>query len=138
MLIKVFFLNLSINKYDVYIIAGKNGSGKSTLLKSIAGLIPINSGEIEWQKNSKFCLIAPYVFPFMDLTAKENLVFFGNLYGLQGTLLTKKVNEILEIIGLDDGKANQYSKYFSANWRNRAAIGNYRFYTNTTHRFCRK
>ena len=126
-------ISFNINRGEIFGLLGPNGAGKSTLLSILAGSSKPHTGTacfdgMQIQPNNLKLRarigLVPQDFAFYeDLTAKENLVFFGNLYGLQGTLLTKKVNEILEIIGLDDGKANQYSKYFSGGMKRRLNLG---------------
>lgn len=126
-------ISFSINRGEIFGLLGPNGAGKSTLLSILAGSSKPHTGTVcldgmqikpnNLKLRARIGLV-PQDFAFYeDLTAKENLVFFGNLYGLQGTLLTQKVNEILEIIGLDDGKANQYSKYFSGGMKRRLNLG---------------
>lgn len=126
-------ISFSINRGEIFGLLGPNGAGKSTLLSILVGSSKPHTGTVcldgmqikpnNLKLRARIGLV-PQDFAFYeDLTAKENLVFFGNLYGLQGTLLTQKVNEILEIIGLDDGKANQYSKYFSGGMKRRLNLG---------------
>lgn len=126
-------ISLEINRGEIFGLLGPNGAGKSTLLSILAGASKPSSGfarldDMEIQPNNLKLRarigLVPQDFAFYeDLTAKENLIFFGQLFGMQGQILTNKVNEILEIIGLDDEKAHQYSKYFSGGMKRRLNLG---------------
>lgn len=126
-------ITLNINRGEIFGLLGPNGAGKSTLLSILAGTIKPTSGialldDVEIQPtNLKLRTrigLVPQDFAFYeDLTAKENLLFFGQLFGLEGQLLSNKINEILHIIGLDDEKADQYSKYFSGGMKRRLNLG---------------
>ncbi len=126
-------ISLTINRGEIFGLLGPNGAGKSTLLSILAGSSKPCSGIATFDGTqiqpsnqtlrSRIGLV-PQDFAFYeDLTAKENLLFFGQLFGLRGTFLTNKVNEILQIIGLDDGKAHQYSKHFSGGMKRRLNLG---------------
>ena len=126
-------ISLEINRGEIFGLLGPNGAGKSTLLSILAGASKPSSGftwldGMEIQPNNLKLRarigLVPQDFAFYeDLTAKENLCFFGQLFGMQGQVLTNKVNEILEIIGLDDEKAHQYSKHFSGGMKRRLNLG---------------
>ena len=126
-------ISLEINRGEIFGLLGPNGAGKSTLLSILAGASKPSSGftwldGMEIQPNNLKLRarigLVPQDFAFYeDLTAKENLFFFGQLFGMQGQVLTNKVNEILEIIGLNDEKAHQYSKHFSGGMKRRLNLG---------------
>jgi ABC-2 type transport system ATP-binding protein len=59
---------------------------------------------------------------YEDLSARENLVFWGKMYGLRGTALKKRVDEILETIGLTDRQKGRVAK-FSGGMKRRVNIG---------------
>lgn len=59
---------------------------------------------------------------YPDLTGKENLVFFGHLYGMTGEALAKRVEEVLEVVGLSDRK-DDHSKEYSGGMKRRLNIG---------------
>lgn len=126
-------ISLEINRGEIFGLLGPNGAGKSTLLSILAGASKPSAGftwldGMEIQPNNLKLRarigLVPQDFAFYeDLTAKENLFFFGQLFGMQGQVLINKVNEILEIIGLDDEKAHQYSKHFSGGMKRRLNLG---------------
>ena len=59
---------------------------------------------------------------YEDLTARENLVFWGQMYGLSGKALNSRVDEVLEQIGLTD-KAKNRVKTYSGGMKRRVNIG---------------
>jgi ABC-2 type transport system ATP-binding protein len=113
-------LSLIINKGDIFGLLGPNGAGKTTFISMLCGLFPPNSGEIfvngfTHKTNSKACKQAIGVVPqeialYPKLTAWENLIFLGHMYGLSGSSLKEKVKENLTILGLEE---NMHQKVIS-------------------------
>jgi len=115
-------ISLNIAKNEIYGILGPNGAGKTTLISMLSGLIKPNSGSftidgLSPQKNSTKFKQSIGVVPqeyalYPTLTAKENLLYFGSLYGLSPKILKKTIDESLEIMGLSkfaDKKVEQFS-----------------------------
>lgn len=114
-------LNLRIEPGEVYGLLGPNGSGKSTTLKIILGLVPPTRGRTEiFGRDSRlvesreavgFLPENPYFYKF--LTGAETLRFFGRLCGMTGATLKSRVNELLDLVGLNkarDRRLGTYSK----------------------------
>jgi len=107
-------LNMVINKGEIVGLLGPNGAGKSTAISMMSSLVEPTSGDVHFLDKSILKNPAPLrkvigVVPqeialYMDLTAEENLRFFGRIYGLKGTELNQKMEEVLAIIGLTDRK----------------------------------
>lgn len=103
-------LSLSIEKGDVYGVLGPNGAGKTTTLSILCGLIKPTSGTftingLSYAKNAseikKIIGVVPQEYAiYPTLTAKENLIYFGAMYGLKGKELSDKVDAALEHLGL--------------------------------------
>ncbi|MEY2487297.1 MAG: type transport system ATP-binding protein [Verrucomicrobiota bacterium] len=101
-------LELSIEPGEVYGLLGPNGSGKSTTLKIILGLVSPTHGHTEiFGRDSRlvesreavgFLPENPYFYKY--LTGEETLRFFGRLSGLHGTVLKRRIEELLELVGL--------------------------------------
>ena len=101
-------LNLRVEPGEVYGLLGPNGSGKSTTLKIILGLVSPTRGQTEiFGRNSRlvesreavgFLPENPYFYKY--LTGAETLRFFGKLCGLSRASLRKRVDELLELVGL--------------------------------------
>jgi linearmycin/streptolysin S transport system ATP-binding protein len=125
-------LNMVINKGEIVGLLGPNGAGKSTAISMMSSLVEPSSGDVRFLNKSILKNPAPLrkiigVVPqeialYMDLTAEENLSFFGRIYGLKGTQLNQKIEEVLEVIGLMDRK-KKIVKTFSGGMKRRLNIG---------------
>jgi heme exporter protein A len=101
-------IDLSIKKGETVAILGPNGAGKSTLLKTIATLIKPSSGEVkinglDLKKNANEIKKIMGYLPHSSLLYEhysplENLVFFGNLYGVKG--VEEKAIQLVKDVGL--------------------------------------
>ncbi|WP_026884690.1 ABC transporter ATP-binding protein [Clostridium akagii] len=125
-------LSLNIDDGEVFGLLGPNGAGKSTIVSMISTVISPTSGEIKVDNKllreepiqiKKVMGIVPQDIALYDtLSAKDNLEFFGCLYGLKGKKLKERVSEILKIIELEDRK-NQTVGEFSGGMKRRVNIG---------------
>jgi ABC-2 type transport system ATP-binding protein len=104
-------VSFSVEKGESFSLLGPNGAGKSTTINMMTGLYPPTSGSIQITgvdvKNPKQAQKSIGVVPqeialYETLSARENLKFWGRMYGLSGKALDKDVDEVLEIIGLTD------------------------------------
>lgn len=112
-------LDLQVKPGEVYGLLGPNGSGKSTTLKIVLGLVSPTRGQTEiFGRNSRlvesreavgFLPENPYFCKF--LTGTETLRFFGQLCGLSGASLKKRVDEMLELVGLTDARDRRLRGY---------------------------
>jgi len=115
-------LSLQIFKGEVFALLGPNGAGKTTTIRMICGLLRPTSGRIfvmgyemprEALKARRHIGLLPQESDIYDvLTGRENLEYFGRLYGLEGGELEKRVEEALELVGLADradDRAGEYS-----------------------------
>lgn len=112
-------LDLRVEPGEVYGLLGPNGSGKSTTLKIILGLVSPTRGQtkifgrdsrlVESREAVGFLPENPYFYKF--LTGAETLRFFGQLCGLSGALLKKRVAEMLELVGLTDAGDRRLGGY---------------------------
>ena len=86
------YLSLEVSKGEVIGLLGPNGAGKTTCIKFVVGLLPIDEGEIavfnmkhevaSKEIRSKIGYVTQEITIYEDMTVKENLAFFGRLYGL--------------------------------------------------------
>lgn len=125
-------LNMFIEKGEIVGLLGPNGAGKSTAISMLSSLIEPTTGDVLFQNKS--ILKNPSAFRgivgmvpqdialYEDLTAEENLMFFGRIYQLRGKELSRKVDEVLEQIGLTDRKKDIVKK-FSGGMKRRLNIG---------------
>src|SRR5215207_3558071 len=121
-----------IKNGEIFSLLGPNGAGKTTTISMLSTLYSPTSGDatIGGHSISKDPMAVKQVIGvvpqdlalYEDLTAKENLVFWGQMYGLSGKALNSRVDEVLEQIGLVD-KANNRVKTYSGGLKRRVNIG---------------
>jgi ABC-2 type transport system ATP-binding protein len=130
-IVAVDHLGFDIDEGEILGLLGPNGAGKTTTIRAIAGLIGIDSGEIRlfgerqdlrnMNLKRRIGLVTQEVTVFDELTAAENLRFFGGLYGLSGNRLARRVEETLAFVGLAEN-ANRIARKFSGGMRRRLNI----------------
>ena len=125
-------VSFDIKEGEIFGLLGPNGAGKTTTLSMIAGLLKPDEGEITvggtavWsnlKEVKRIMGVVPQdVALYQDLTAKENLSFWGGLYGLRGTGLKDKIDRTLEMLGLAE-KSKAAVKTFSGGMKRRLNLG---------------
>jgi ABC-2 type transport system ATP-binding protein len=125
-------VSFHINQGETYGLLGPNGSGKTTTISMICGLLPADAGTVTiggmpmttstLEPKALVGLVPQDLAIYPDLSARENLLFFGRLYGLAGAELTQRVDEVLRVIGLAD-RAKDRSGTFSGGMKRRLNIG---------------
>lgn len=103
-------LSLVVNKGEIFGLLGPNGAGKTTLISMLCGLIKPTSGSFTIEghtyKDDSYAIkktigVVPQEYAlYPTLTARENLTYFGSMYGLKGKNLNQKINDSLEYLGL--------------------------------------
>jgi len=121
-----------VDSGEVLSLLGPNGAGKSTTISMLSGLLAPTEGDacimghsiIKEPEAAKASLgVVPQdIALYPDLSARENLVFWGKMYGLRGAALKSRVDEVLEIIGLTDRQKDHVGK-FSGGMKRRVNIG---------------
>ena len=114
-------ISFDINKGEIYGLLGPNGAGKSTtinmlsdLFKPDSGTIHLNNTDLFSETNSckKIIGIVPQEISLYDeLSAEENLLFFGEIYGIPTKKLKNKIHDLLEFIGLSSRKKDAIKTY---------------------------
>lgn len=125
-------ISFDIKEGEIFSLLGPNGAGKTTTISVLSTLYSPTSGDALICGHSvrqeamavKKCIgIVPQELAlYEDLTAQENLSFWGQMYGLTGKELTTRIDEVLEQIGLKD-KAKQRIKTYSGGMKRRVNIG---------------
>jgi len=112
-------LNLGIPRGGVYGILGPNGAGKTTTLMMLSGLLAPDGGQIAFAPDiargslrQRIGYVPQELALYPRLTARENLRFFGRLYGLGGARLRERVRALLGVVGLA-ARADDLVKDFS-------------------------
>lgn len=103
-------ISLTIRKSEIFGLLGPSGSGKTTFVKMIAGIDKATSGQIEvlgtpmpkLEMMNRIGYMAQSDAMYLELTAKENLEFFGSLFGLRGEKLKKQMQKVMELVNLTD------------------------------------
>lgn len=124
-------ISLDIRKGEIFGLLGPNGAGKSTIVNILNTLIGPDSGEIYIDGVSLYaapdqCKMIMGIVPqeialYENLTAIENLLFWGGLYKVHASKLKKNASEILELIGLS-GRKNDRIRTFSGGMKRRINI----------------
>jgi ABC-2 type transport system ATP-binding protein len=124
-------LDLSVRQGEFFGLLGPNGSGKTTTISILCGLIPLTSGHVTIAGHSipghlnaikpLIGLVPQEIALYPNLTFKENLQFFGRLYGLGGMRLKQQIAECVEIAGLNSF-ANKMIKTYSGGMKRRANL----------------
>jgi len=125
-------ISFDIKEGEIFSLLGPNGAGKTTTISMLSTLYTPTSGDatIGGHSISKDPMAVKQVIGvvpqelalYEDLTARENLIFWGQMYGLSGKALTNRVDEVLEQIGLVD-KAKNRVKTYSGGMKRRVNIG---------------
>jgi ABC-2 type transport system ATP-binding protein len=131
-LIAVGGVSFAIEEGETFGLLGPNGAGKTTSISMVAGLLEPDGGQIHvsgtpirpnsTDGKASIGLVPQELAIYPDLTAAENLSFFGRLYGMSGDSLSTRVDEVLEVIGLSDRRAD-LTKEFSGGMKRRLNIG---------------
>lgn len=114
-------VSFNIEKGEIFGLLGPNGAGKSTLMNTIVGLVNMDKGQISigeydikkdpLKAKSMIGLVPQEIALFEGLNAKDNLEYWGGLYGLKGKLLKERVEEALEMVSLGDQGKKIVKKY---------------------------
>jgi ABC-2 type transport system ATP-binding protein len=124
-------ISFDIRKGEIFSLLGPNGAGKTTTISVLSTLYAPTTGEAtvggysitrEPMAVRNLIGVVPQELALYDeLTARENLVFWGQMYGLSGRGLKARVEEALERIGLSD-RAGQRVKTYSGGMKRRVNI----------------
>lgn len=105
-------LSLTVHRGELFGLLGPNGAGKTTLMSILGGLADPDGGTVRLfgqpfhrranRLKPRVGLATQDLALYPELTARENLLFFGRLYGLGGRTLTKRVDDQLTAVGLLD------------------------------------
>jgi len=114
-------LSLQVKKGEFYSLLGPNGAGKTTCINIISNITKASSGTVEIDglksgKNSqeikkKIGVVPQEIALYEDLTAGENLKFWGKINGVDSRKLNNKIDEVLHFLDLLDQKNKMISSY---------------------------
>ncbi|MBA3655417.1 MAG: ABC transporter ATP-binding protein [Actinobacteria bacterium] len=116
---------------ECYGLLGPNGAGKTTTISMICGLLDSDGGGVRVEDEpvtvrslrakGRIGYVPQDIALYLDLGARENLRFFGRLYGLKGAALDERIDAVLAIVGLSD-RADERIERYSGGMKRRANI----------------
>jgi ABC-2 type transport system ATP-binding protein len=125
-------VSFQVEQGELFGLLGPNGAGKTTLLSILSCLLSPTAGNAWLQGKSLrpsnrsvrplIGIVPQELAIYSELTARENLVFFGELYGVRGALLRRRVDDILATVALAD-RADQRAGIFSGGMKRRLNLG---------------
>jgi ABC-2 type transport system ATP-binding protein len=125
-------ISFDIQEGEIFSLLGPNGAGKTTTISMLSTLYTPTSGEATIGGHSItkepmavrniIGVVPQEIALYDDLNARENLSFWGQMYGLSGRALKARVTEVLEQIGLTD-RARERVKTYSGGMKRRVNIG---------------
>ncbi len=125
-------VSFEVQQGEIFSLLGPNGAGKTTSISMLSGLLRPEQGDALIMSHSitrdimavkKVLGVVPQdIALYEDLSARENLTFWGKMYGLRGAALNKRVDEVLELIGLTERAKDRVGKY-SGGMKRRVNIG---------------
>jgi ABC-2 type transport system ATP-binding protein len=122
-------VSFTVADNECYGLLGPNGAGKTTTIAIVCGLLKADAGEVTVDGEPGGSLKAKAAVGYVpqdlalypDLSARENLHFFGQLYGLGGNQLERRISETLALVGLADRGKDHVGTY-SGGMKRRANI----------------
>lgn len=125
-------VSFTVKAGEIFSLLGPNGAGKSTTISMIAGLLSPSGGDAmvlgrsivrePQAAKAHIGLVPQEIALYEDLTARENLEFWGKMYGLRGADLARRVEEILAMIGLEERQRERVERY-SGGMKRRVNVG---------------
>lgn len=124
-------ISFSVNKGEILGFLGPNGAGKSTTINILSTALKASNGEMKFmgkdiltnkkKYKSKLGIVPQSLAIFENLSALENVKYFGSFYGLKGEKLKAQSEKALEMVGLLD-RANDLPKTYSGGMKRRLNI----------------
>jgi ABC-2 type transport system ATP-binding protein len=111
-------VDIDVEGGTIYGLLGPNGAGKTTTLSLLSGLLTPDSGTVEIRgapvkRDVRRVLgyVPQDLAIFSRLTGLENLQFFGRLYHLRGRRLRRRIDEVLQMVGLEERAGDLVARY---------------------------
>jgi ABC-2 type transport system ATP-binding protein len=125
-------VSFNVLQGEIFSLLGPNGAGKTTTISMLSCLLRPDEGDARilghsirddaMGVKSVLGVVPQEIALYEDLSASENLAFWGKMYGLRGEALKQRVNDVIEIIGLTD-RAKERIKKYSGGMKRRVNIG---------------
>ena len=124
-------VSFSVQKGEIFGFLGANGAGKTTTIRMLCGLLLPSSGQAlvagmdvytEYEKIKKNIGYMSQRFSlYEDLTVRENIQFYGGVYGLSRNQIRERTEELLEFLKLHD-QADKLTASLPLGWKQRLAL----------------
>ena len=125
-------VSFDVTRGEIFSLLGPNGAGKTTIISMLSCLLKPDQGDASVMGHSiisdqhgvksSIGVVPQEIALYEVLSARENLDFWGKMYGLRGVVLKERVDEVLELIGLADRQKGRIEK-FSGGMKRRVNIG---------------
>jgi ABC-2 type transport system ATP-binding protein len=125
-------VSFDVQAGEIFSLLGPNGAGKTTTISTISCLLRPDEGDVQvfghsisndqQQVKEAIGVVPQDIALYEDLSARENLNFWGKMYGLRGDQLRERADEVLEVIGLAERQKGRVGK-FSGGMKRRMNIG---------------
>lgn len=125
-------VSFDVQAGEIFSLLGPNGAGKSTTISMLACLLQPTQGDAlvmghsilgqPMEVKASIGVVPQEIALYEDISARENLTFWGKMYGLRGPDLNQRVDEVLDVIGLANRQKGRVSK-FSGGMKRRLNIG---------------
>jgi ABC-2 type transport system ATP-binding protein len=122
-------ISLDVRRGEIFGLLGPSGSGKTTLVRMIAGIDEATDGRVEvmgtpmpkLEMMTRIGYMAQSDALYLELTAQENLAFFGALFGLRGTRLKRRISDAMELVNLT-GHLKRIVRTYSGGMKRRLSL----------------
>ena len=114
-------VTFQVDQGEIFGLLGPNGAGKTTLLSIVSGLLDTTGGSVRLlgqdaipvskELRRQIGIVPQELALYGDLSARENLLFFGRLYGLSAPALERRVADVLDAVGLADRADEQVAAF---------------------------
>lgn len=125
-------ISFSVAEGEIFGFLGANGAGKSTTIRILCGLLSPSSGsavvagyDVNHQAElvkTRIGYMSQKFSLYEDLTVKENIIFYGGIYGLSNAQIEERMGWIVEMTGLS-GSENRLTRELAVGWKQRLALG---------------
>ncbi|MBW3662254.1 MAG: ABC transporter ATP-binding protein [Actinobacteria bacterium] len=111
-------VSFRVARGETFGLLGPNGAGKTTTISMAVGILEPDAGEVlvagrslDRAARAHIGVVPQEIALYPDLSARENLSFFGRLYGLTGRTLDDRIDTVLEVVGLQDRGGDRVETY---------------------------
>jgi ABC transporter DrrB family efflux protein len=124
-------VSFQVHQGAIFGLLGPNGSGKSTIIRMLLGILPPSDGGASmlghdaYLESERIKPLAGYMSQqfslYADLSVRENIQFYGRVYGLDTPTLQRRLDEVLELTSMQD-YVDQLAGTLSGGWQRRLAL----------------